>query len=108
MEIHERAKGDTLTTLPVDFIRDGSVVALGENDTVTFLMINEYEVEKIAETETGVQYTDRDNGQIDFTFESADVDTPGIYYGYFFRSVSGNKERFPVKEQGLKIIIHDV
>lgn len=106
MVVHERAVGDTLLTLGVTLERDGTPIVIGESDTVKFEMVSECGVVKIAETEVGIQYTDRPTGKIDFQFLDSQVDTEGVFYGYFTHYASGKGERAPYKKNALKIIFY--
>lgn len=106
MKVHERSVGDTLRTLPVEIQRDGVAISIGSSDVVKFEMVSACGTVKIAETETGIQYTDRAAGQIDFAFSASQVDEEGEFYGYFYHYVGAQKERAPVERQKLKIVIY--
>ena len=45
------------------------------------------------------------SGTVNYDFQAANVDTPGIYWGTFTVTQSGETDAFPVASKGLKILI---
>lgn len=104
---HKRHVGDTQTALAVTCKRpDGTVVDL-TSMTVRFEMyLASNGSTKVAETASNVTVTDATNGQVQYDFQAADVDTPGTYYAYFtVENAAGKKDTYPVDKGYLEVII---
>ena len=107
-QIHRRRQGDTRTVLPVTLQQPDSAGVLQPVNltglTVTFTMVN-------AATSTtkvnaaSATIVSAAAGTVNYDFQSANVDTPGIYWGTFSVSQSGETDAFPVAAKGLKILI---
>lgn len=102
---HIRHVGDTEVALAATLQRpDGTAVDL-TSLTVRFKMVDTAGSVKVAETDSNVSVTDAANGQCQYNFQSADVDTAGTYYAYFTaEDGSGNKDTFPAATGGLRIV----
>jgi len=95
MPLHNRRIGDTLIPLKVQLLRpnDSTVVDL-TGLTVDFIMFDTDGVEKVSQTPADI--LDNANGQVQYDFDSYDVDTAGDFYAYFIVVGSGEEEHFPV------------
>jgi len=74
--------------------------------TVKFAMFDSEGSEKVAATTTGVSVTDEDNGYVQYSPVAADVDTEGVFYGYFIViDGDGKEDTFPAEKGGFEIVI---
>jgi len=108
MSIKEQVRqvGDTATAIAGTLTRpDGTVVDV-TSLTVKFVMIHINGTVKVAETSSFVTKTDAPAGDVQYTCQAADVDTPGTYNAYFVTEAgTGEQDTFPVDEGHLRIII---
>lgn len=105
MPTHIRRKGDVLTPIGATLKRpDGSVVDLTDLE-VKFKMLDSNGAEKVALT--GATKVDAVKGQVQYDFQSADVDTAGTFYAYFVTEDSGEQEHFPVVSRNLVVKINE-
>ena len=104
-QTHHRHVDDTEVALAATLQRpDGTAVDLTDL-TVRFKMVTEKGVSKVAET-AATKGDDPTTGQCQYSFQAADVDTAGRFYGYFTtEDGSGNKDTFPVVQGDLEIRI---
>jgi len=108
-QTHYLQVGDTRTPLTATLVRpDGSAVDLsGTGITVKFKMIAPDGTVKVAETEDNVTITNASQGQVQYHFQSADVDAAGVYYAYFVLVEGTDRETFPVQKGHLRIDIQE-
>ena len=101
-----RHVGDTEVALAATLVRpDGTPVDL-TGLTVKFTMVDSSGADVVDETETAGTVTDADSGELQYTFSSGDVDTAGVFYGYFVViDGMGNRDTFPVRQRYLRISI---
>lgn len=109
-QVHRRHVGDTRTVLPVTLQQPNTAGVLTAvnltGHTVKFKMINAAtNAVKVAESDTGVTVVVAADGTVNKAFLAADVDTAGIYWGFFVSYEAGKPDHFPVHQQGLKIVI---
>lgn len=109
-QIHRRHVGDTRTVLPVTLQQpdsSGTLTAVNLTGlTVKFKMINAADDStKVAISTTGVTVVTAASGTVNKDFSSGDVDTAGVYWGFFVAFNGSETDHFPVHQQGLKIII---
>lgn len=100
---------DTLVVLAVELFRlDASGVEAAADltgDTVTFTMVNAADGTVVVNA-AAATVTDAANGLCHYDFESADVDTAGVYW-YTFRQVdTAEKASFPVNPKQGVVWIH--
>jgi hypothetical protein len=107
-QIHRRRQGDTRTVLPVTLQQPDSAGVLQPVNltglTVTFTMVNAADSTTKINAASATIVTAA-SGAVNYDFTSANVDTPGIYWGTFSVSQSGETDAFPVASKGLKILI---
>lgn len=109
-QTHNRRVGDLRKVLPVALVEkdeDGvEQITVLTGSTVQFKMVNAATgATKIALTSTGVTVTDAANGEVQYDFSADGVDEAGVFWGTFVVTQSGDKDSFPVRQQGLKIVI---
>ena len=109
-QIHRRHVTDTRTVLPATLVQpnasgaDTAVDLTGK--TVQFKMVNAATgATAIALTSSGVTVTTAASGQVQYDFSSAGVQSAGKYRGFFVVSESGETDHFPVRADGLLILI---
>lgn len=107
-QTQERQVGDTLKTLPFKLVyrdENGRTVPHDLTGlTVKFQMLRKSTgVVKIAETTTGVDITDDEAGEGDYTFLSGGVDTAGIFMGYITVYDGSARDTYPVIQDELRI-----
>lgn len=73
--------------------------------TVEFKMVDGDGATVVTKTATGITVTDATNGLVEYDFQSAGVATPGMYYGYFVVTDTGETDHFPVCTGDLRIEI---
>jgi hypothetical protein len=74
--------------------------------TVEFKMINRADNSvAIEQTATGVTVTSAATGQVQYDFSASGVDTAGIYNAWFVVTDSGETDHFPVRQDGLRVLI---
>ena len=95
MEIRKFTQGDVLVPLTA-ILKDGTgaVVNLTDHDVV-FYMEDVFTLTNKVDGKAA-QITDAANGEIQYNWEDADVDTPGTYWGYFVRSITLGSSAAPV------------
>lgn len=108
---HSMVKGDTLTPLGATLKRNGAPFDVTGMD-VQFKMVADNGTIKRDWTATGASIVDGDDGQVQYDFQAADVDTAGIFWGWFRVGTGGEWHTFPVAGEGgsarsLQIIIND-
>ena len=107
---HERHINDTRTVLPFTLQQKNAAGTLTAVDltgmTVEFKMVDQFGVEVIAQTNTGITVTTEASGEGQYDFSSAGVDEAGTYYGYVVVTDSGEPDHFPAEARGLVIVIH--
>ena len=107
-QIHRRRQGDTRTVLPVTLQQpDNTGILQPVNLTglsVTFTMVNAATNATKVNAASATIVTAA-LGTVNYDFQAANVDTPGIYWGTFSVSHSGETDAFPVASKGLKILI---
>lgn len=107
MPDHIRHVGDTRTALAaaLKYRGDAGLAAVDLTGlTVKFKMVNAAtDVEKIAETSTGVTVTNAATGLVQYDFSAAGVDEPGKFYGYFVVYDAGESDHYPVEPEHLVI-----
>lgn len=74
--------------------------------TVKFKMYDSAGTVVVSETTTGVTVSEAATGKVDYDFQSANVATPGAYYGYFVVYDGSETDHFPVKSKDLIIEIY--
>ena len=101
-----RQIGDTLIALGATLQRpDGTAVSVA-NLTTKFTMVDSEGDVKVAETTSNVSETDAAAGEVQYTFQTADVDTEGTYNAYFItEDGSGNQDTFPAQKGDLQVEI---
>jgi hypothetical protein len=106
-ERQHRHVNDTEVALAATLIRpDGTPIDLTDL-TVTFKMVGRDGTVKVAETADNVTVTDAAAGEVQYTFQPADVDTAGTYHAYFIAiDGGGNRDTFPVHEDYLEVKIY--
>ena len=109
-QIHHRHVGDTLTVLPLQLKQDDvNGVAQAVDLTglsVSFRMLNDANVEVVANSTSRVTVTDAANGELHVDFEPQDVASAGNFYGYITVSDTGENDTFPVLRRYLVININ--
>jgi len=109
MAIHYRHIDDTITTMATQLTQLNAAGVATAVDltglTVKFKLDDSRGTAVIAETETGVTVTDASDGDVEYDFLAADVDTAGDYVGYFLVYNGAEVSTFPVQESGLIITI---
>jgi hypothetical protein len=109
-QIHRRHVNDTRTPLFARLVQPNesgvnTVVNLLGLD-IKFKMVNAADgSEVIAETESGVTVESESNGTVKFDFGAADVEDAGVYYAWFVAYDSTESDHFPVRKQGLRVMI---
>ena len=109
-EPHRRHITDTRTALSVQLKQKNeagtdTVVDL-TGLTVKFKLYDSAGTVVVSETQTGVTVSDAVTGKVDYDFQSANVATPGAYYGYFVVYDGSETDHFPVKSKDLIIEIY--
>jgi hypothetical protein len=109
-QVHRRHTTDTRTVLPASLVQpnesgvDTAVDLTGK--TVAFKMVNTATgATTIALTTSGVTVTTAATGQVQYDFSSAGVLTAGRYRGFFVVTQSSETDHFPVRADGLLILI---
>ena len=107
-QIHRRRQGDTRTVLPVTLQQPDSIGVLQPVNltglSVSFTMVNAAtNATKVSAASATI--VTAASGTVNYDFQSADVDTPGVYWGTFTVTQSGETDAFPVAQKGLKILI---
>lgn len=111
IQIQVRQKGDLRIALAVTLKRPGvggaapTVVDL-TSLTLNFRMCTALGVDKVAQTASNVTVTDATAGQVKYTFQADDVDTPGTFHAYFIITDDGD-DTFPVVAGDLQVEIMD-
>lgn len=105
---HRRRQGDTRTVLPVTLQQPDSAGVLQPVNltglSVSFTMVNAAtSTTKVSAASATIVTAAA--GTVNYDFQAADVDTPGIYWGTFTVTQSGETDAFPVASKGLKILI---
>jgi hypothetical protein len=73
--------------------------------TVTFTMINAAtEVAKVDAAAASI--VTAADGTMKYDFAAGDVDTPGVFYGFFTVTIAGNTDTFPANPKDAPIWIH--
>jgi len=107
-QVHRRRQGDTRTVLPVTLQQPDSTGVLQPVNltglSVTFSMVNAATNATKVNAASATIVTAA-AGTVNYDFQAANVDTPGIYWGTFSVSQSGETDAFPVAAKGLKILI---
>ena len=86
-------KGDTNHVLTTKLCRDGSVIDL-TGATVKFYM--SLHGESVLTVDADCNVSDAENGEVEYTWIAADVDTAGLFEGEFVVTFSSGKiETFP-------------
>ena len=106
---HERVKGDTFLPLGVQFKVDGTIVDLTDK-TVQFKMVADGG--SVKRDWTAASIVDATNGQAQYDFASADVDTAGVFWAWFRYGSDSEWATFPPagqdsKSRSFKIVIND-
>lgn len=106
-EPHERQVGDLLTTIAAILKYENTSGVLVTDDltgaTITFSMVN---------AATGVSKVDAQSatggtgGSAVYQPVAADVDTPGIYHGFFVHTSGGSDDTYPVRRTDMRIEIN--
>ena len=108
-ERHTITVGDTLTPLGVQLLQRDTSGALSAVDlagkTVKFFMVDEDGTDVVTETETGVTVTGESDGQVQYDFQAADVDTAGTFYGWFRVYSGAEYDTYPTGGRKLCILI---
>lgn len=106
--MHRITVGDTLTPLYVVLQQadeDGVLTAVNlTGKTVKFRLVDNRGTVKTAETTTGVTVTSAADGEVSYDFQTADVDTAGLYWGWFTVYSGSERDTFPA-DRGLCIDI---
>jgi len=104
---HYRIVGDIDTPIGIICERaDGTVIDV-TGYTITFSMTNDAGT-LIVDGVAGA-INDATTGKITYTFVAADVDTAGIYWGYFhIDSGSGDLETFPPDGRKMMIVLSNL
>jgi len=106
---HRLTVGDTLTPLTAQLKqRDSTGVLSSVNLTGKSVTVRGEKSDNtawIAETSTGVSITDAANGLVQYSFQSADVITAGIFWIYFVVTSAGKRDTFPREEKKLAVVI---
>lgn len=108
--VHRRHVDDTRTVLAAslsqpDASGDGELVDL-TGMGVEFKMINRADNSvAIAQTATGVTVTAATTGQVQYDFSASGVDTAGVFNAWFIVIDSGETDHFPVRQDGLRVLI---
>lgn len=101
-----RQVGDTQIAIAAALKRDDGTVAPTTGLTVKFAMVDGQGNVKVAETTSNVTATDAAAGLVQYDPQDADVDTAGIFYGYFItQDGSGKQDTFPVEKGDFRIEI---
>ena len=111
MQKHDISVGDTLTPLGCQ-LRQLDDVGVYTNVnltglTVKFQMVAEDGTVVVIETATGVTVNNATLGKVQYDFQAADVDTAGVYYGWFTVYDGTEKDTYPAKGRQLRITISD-
>ena len=103
-EIQEHAmmQGDTLNPIGGSLVRSGSAVDL-TGLTVVFRMIAKDGTTKV--NNQAATIVSAAAGTVQYTFDAADVDTPGEFWGWFIVFDGTPKEHFPCNGRKLRIMI---
>tara|TARA_R100000808_G_C2139531_1_gene147441 strand:+ start:252 stop:611 length:360 start_codon:yes stop_codon:yes gene_type:complete len=103
---HYRIVGDTSTPLGIICERaDGTVVDV-TGLTITFSMVSDAGVTIIDGAAGAIN--DATAGKVTYDFAAADVDTAGVFWGYFHVATSGELETFPPDGRKLMIVISNL
>lgn len=104
---HDRHVNDTEVALATTLTRPGGTAVDLTDLTVKFKMVANDDTVKVAETDANVTVTDASEGEVEYAFQAADVDTVGTYHAYFVViDGSGNRDTFPVHEDYLEVKIY--
>ena len=106
LETQVRQLGDTRIAIAGTLTRpDGTVVDV-TSLTVKFAMYDSEGVVKIAETSNNVSKTDATAGEVEYSPQDIDVDTPGIFFAYFIAETGGGaQDTFPAERGDFRIDI---
>lgn len=97
LEMIERTQGDLRTPLDA-ILSQGGVAINGTGTTVQFYMrlqVASGEAEPDAKVNAAATWEDASKGHARYSFEAADVDTPGTYCYWFRVTSSGKTDVFP-------------
>jgi hypothetical protein len=105
--IQTRQVGDRITAIATTLQRPDGTAVNTTNLTVRFTMVDSEDGSvKVAETDTNVTVNSATAGEVEYAPVAADVDTEGIYYGYFTtEDANGKKDTFPAAKGDLEIDI---
>ena len=108
--VHRRHVTDTRTLLSVTLQQPNSAGTLTAVDltglTVKYKMLNRADgTTTIAETTTGVTVVTAASGTVNYDFSAAGVLTAGIFNGFFVVYSSSETDHFPVRVDGLRVMI---
>ena len=108
--VHRRHVTDTRTLLSVTLQQPNSAGTLTAVDltglTVKYKMLNRADgTTTIAETTTGVTVVTAASGTVNYDFSAAGVLTAGIFNGFFVVYASSETDHFPVRVDGLRVMI---
>lgn len=97
---------DIRPAIAATLTRPGGTVVDLTTLTGKFKMVDTEGNSKVALTTVGVNVTDAEAGEIQYSPVAADVDTEGSFYAYFvMEDANGKKDTFPVRKGELKIAI---
>ena len=74
--------------------------------TARFIMVRD-DNDRTAKVKATAEIYDAANGKVRYNWSTADLDTPGTYYGFFEITYSGGKKQTIPADNELKIVIID-
>ena len=112
MPVHVVTKGDTRTPLGATLKQPDTSGTLTAVDltglTIKFKMAADDGTTKVALTTDNVTVVSAANGQVQYDFQAADVDTAGRYYAWFVSETGGGEQdHYPHDGRSFSVVIHD-
>ena len=106
IETQIRQLGDTRIAIAGTLTRpDGTVVDV-TSLTVKFAMYDADGIAKVTETTNNVSKTGPTDGEVEYSPQDDDVDTPGIFFAYFVAETgAGAQDTFPAERGEFRIDI---
>jgi hypothetical protein len=106
---HERQVGDLAPAFNAVAQRKGVTGVMAPwaltGATVTFTMVNAA-TEAVKVNAAAATVVTAADGTVKYDFASGDVDTPGVFYGFFTVTIAGETDTFPANPKDAPIWIH--
>lgn len=101
-----RQVGDLRIAIAATLKRPDATIVDLSGLTVEFTMVHSNSgTVKVAQTSTRVTVTDATAGEVQYAPVAADVDTPGLYHGYFIVIDGAKEDTFPAATGEFQISI---